>query len=361
MLLIGVPGPELTSDFAKAVRRCNPAGFILFTRNIRSPEQFRKLLDDLRDLSRDQPILTSDQEGGRVSRLREIGNEPPSAWELFQTGRPDLALQHGRLTAQLMRLFGLNLDLCPVLDICFDPDADNSLRNRCYGNDAPSTIAFAAAFQTGLREGGILSCGKHFPGYSRAQVDPHHELPSVALERRELEEHEFKVFRHFSAGPDAADSMMIGHAHYPALDSERIPTSLSHRVVTGVLRGELGFKGLIMTDDLDMGAVIEELGFEDTILRAVHAGNDLLMICHRLEMAEQAARILDGLTARDRDGAMERLEAFRSRLQPPAGWNAAAHTEIDEEIRALRVAALGEERAAARSPEDGKRSPVEIY
>jgi beta-N-acetylhexosaminidase len=133
LLLVGVPGPELDSETARLFRRAQPGGYILFGRNIRSATQLRKLIDDLRDLSQVEPIVTIDQEGGRVSRLKLIGNEPPNAQQL--RGKADLALirEHGRLTGELLRLFGFNLDLCPVLDISFHEDADNSLRGRCYG------------------------------------------------------------------------------------------------------------------------------------------------------------------------------------------------------------------------------------
>src|SRR5438552_6702965 len=135
LILTGVPGHELDSKTAAMFRRVQPSGFILFGRNIESAAQLRKLIDDLRDLSQVEPIITIDQEGGRVSRLREIGNEPPNAQQLRQKGDAELVRRHGRITGRLLRIFGFNLDLCPVLDISFDDDADNSLRGRCYGTN----------------------------------------------------------------------------------------------------------------------------------------------------------------------------------------------------------------------------------
>src|SRR5437763_10533452 len=133
LLLIGVQGLELGADEAKLLRRVQPGGFILFGRNIKTPGQLRKLIDDLRSLSTIEPIITIDQEGGRVSRLRLIGNEPPHAQQLRDKGDIELIHKHGELTGDLLRLFGFNLDLCPVLDLSFDDEADNSLRGRCYG------------------------------------------------------------------------------------------------------------------------------------------------------------------------------------------------------------------------------------
>ncbi len=361
LLLTGIPGYELTPEFARACKRIQPGGYILFGRNIKSQKQLRKLIDDIRDLSAAEPIITIDQEGGRVSRLKLLGNEPPNAEQIRLTGDPALAERHGQITARLLRLFGFNLNLCPVLDICFDPSADNSLRGRCYGHDVETTIRFASAFQRGLREEGILSCGKHFPGYSRANVDPHHALPVVDLSREEIEHNELAVFRHFATGADAVDSMMIGHAFYPSLDPEPIPTSLSSKIVDQLLRGHLGFSGLIMTDDLDMGAILNERTFEQTILGALQAGNDLLMICHRIEMVEQAATLLDRAPTALLDRALENVERFAKRLAPPRPFSEAEFTVADREVWDLRVAVLGEEKARLRSPEDGKRSPVELY
>src|ERR1700738_2350603 len=166
LLLVGVPGLEIDSQTARLFREVQPAGYILFGRNIRSASQLRKLIDDLRNLSQIEPIVTIDQEGGRVSRLKLIGNEPPNAQQLRMKGDSALIREHGRLTGELLRLFGFNLDLCPVLDISFDDDADNSLRGRCYGKTVKQVVRNAAAFNGALQEQGIASCGKHFPGYS---------------------------------------------------------------------------------------------------------------------------------------------------------------------------------------------------
>ena len=135
LLMTGVPGPVLDSQTAEVFRRIQPGAFILFGRNIESPAQLRKLVDDLRDLSKIEPIITIDQEGGRVSRLKLIGNEPPNANQLRDRGDLALIERHGRITGRLLRMFGFNLDLCPVLDISFDDESDNSLKGRCYGHD----------------------------------------------------------------------------------------------------------------------------------------------------------------------------------------------------------------------------------
>src|SRR5947199_1890081 len=166
LILCGVPGKELDAASAEMFRRVQPGGFILFGRNIETAPQLRKLIDDLRDLSQVGPIITIDQEGGRVSRLRLIGNEPPNAQQLRDKGDIELIKQHGSITGRLLRLFGFNLDLCPVLDISFDDEADNSLRGRCYGKTVEQVIRNAAMFNSALRVAGVASCGKRFLGDS---------------------------------------------------------------------------------------------------------------------------------------------------------------------------------------------------
>src|SRR5213595_997262 len=195
LILCGVPGKELDAASAKMFRKVQPGGFILFGRNIQSASQLRKLIDDLRDLSKTEPIITIDQEGGRVSRLRLIGNEPPNAQQLRDKGDVDLIRRHGNITGRLLRLFGFNLDLCPVLDISFNDDAENSLRGRCYGKTVAQVVRNASAFNEAMREQGIASCGKHFPGYSAATSDAHYQLPRINRTREELDQNELAVFR----------------------------------------------------------------------------------------------------------------------------------------------------------------------
>jgi beta-N-acetylhexosaminidase len=358
LILTGVPGPELDGETAALFRRVQPGGFIIFGRNIQSAVQLRKLIDDLRDVSEIEPIITIDQEGGRVSRLRLIGHEPPNAQQLRDKGDESLVRQHGDITGRLLRLFGFNLDLCPVLDISFDDDADNSLRGRCYGKSVEQVVRLAGAFNDALRGQGIMSCGKHFPGYSAATIDAHHDLPVIKRTRAELDAQELAVFRQFMK---RVDSMMVCHGWYPHLEAETTPASLSHRVITELLREDFGFRGLIMTDDLDMGAILNEYGLEETIGLAIGAGNDLAMICHRVPAIEDALGYLQKLPAEELDCALANVARFKKKLAEPDDFSESTFRDINDEIWNLRVAVLGKEMAAERSPEDGKRSPVEMY
>lgn len=369
LILTGVPGTELDSETAALFRRIQPGAFILFGRNIQSAQQLRTLIDALRDLSEIEPIITIDQEGGRVSRLRLIGTEPPSAQQLRDRNKIDLVRLHGETTGQLLRLFGFNLDLCPVLDISFDDEADNSLRGRCYGKNVEQVIQFAGAFNEAMRGKGILSCGKHFPGYSAATIDAHHDLPTIDRSRKQLEAQELAVFRAFVGRDNGAaagvrglvDSMMICHGWYPCFNAAKRPASLSREVITDLLRDDLRFDGLIMTDDLDMGAILNEYGLEETIRLALEAGNDLAMICHRVPSIEQVHRTLATLPRGQIDRALANVAKFKSKLAAPTAFSEKSFQEINQRIWDLRVKVLGEEEAAKRSAEDGKRSPVEMY
>jgi len=383
LLLTGIPSTELDSTTAARLKQLQPGGFILFGRNIESADQVRKLCDDLRGLSEIEPIITIDQEGGRVSRtryigqaltpaeqeraasdaafrFRHVGQEPPNAQSLRIKGDRELIKRHGKLTGQILRLFGINLDLCPVLDISYDDNADNSLKGRCYGTDAQQVVDYAGTFNRAMRKEGVLSCAKHFPGYGPAECDPHEFLPIIGKSREALEREELLPYR---ALMPELDSVMVCHANYRAYDphNERWPASLSHNIVQHLLRDQLGFEGLAMTDDLDMGAILNEVTFEQAIQEAVKAGNDMVMICHRLEMVEEAKRHLEGLPDPVVHDALVRIEKLKKRLVPPSKFSLDRFAEINEAIWQLRVDTLGEERAQVLSVEDGKRSPVELY
>src|SRR5262245_28782223 len=313
LIMTGVPGIELDRETASLFRRVQPGAFILFGRNLESATQLRKLIDDLRDLSEIEPIITVDQEGGRVSRLRLIGNEPPNAQQLRNKNDIDLIRRHGDITGRLLRLFGFNLDLCPVLDISFDDDAENSLRGRCYGKNVEQVVRNAGAFNEAMREQGIASCGKHFPGYSAASSDAHYQLPRIDRTRQDLDQNELAVFRKFIGRggspnrPQAigvnrpyleegiVDSIMICHGWYPCFEPQRVPATLSRRVVTELLLDDLGFDGLVMTDDLDMGAILTAYRLDETIRLAIDAGNDIVMLCHRIPEIETVRGILGTL------------------------------------------------------------------
>src|SRR6266699_381656 len=357
LIMTGVPGKELDAKTARLFRRVQPGAYILFGRNLESGTQLRKLIDDLRDLSEIEPIITIDQEGGRVSRLRRIGNEPPNAQQLRDKNDIDLIRRHGEITGRLLRLFGFNVDLCPVLDISFNDDAENSLHGRCYGKDVEQVVRNAGAFNEAMRGQGIASCGKHFPGYSAATSDAHFQLPRIDRSREELDLNELAVFRRFVGD---VDSMMICHAWYPCFEPQPTPATVSHRIVTELLRNEFGFDVLIMTDDLDMGAILSAYRLDDTIRLCLEAGNDIMMLCHRVPEIETVHRILGALPSDQIERAQQHVGNFKKNLSPPQKFSESAFQEINTEIADLRIAVIGEEKAG-RLVTERQISPVERF
>jgi beta-N-acetylhexosaminidase len=357
LIMTGVPGKELDPETARLFRRVQPGAYILFGRNLESATQLRKLIDDLRDLSDIDPIITIDQEGGRVSRLRLIGNEPPSAQQLRDKNDLDLIRRHGDITGRLLRLFGFNLDLCPVLDISFNDDAENSLRGRCYGKSIEQVVRNAGAFNEAMRGQGIASCGKHFPGYSAASSDAHYQLPRIDRTREELDQNELAVFRQFV---DQVDSVMVCHGWYPCFDAKPTPATLSRRIVTELLRNEFGFGGLVMTDDLDMGAILTGYRLNDTIRLSVQAGNDVVMLCHRVPEIQTVHTILSELPSDQIERAQRHIGEVKKNLAPAYEFSESAFQQINDEIAELRTAALGEEKSEKSVPER-QISPVERF
>jgi beta-N-acetylhexosaminidase len=357
LIMTGVPGKELDAETARLFRRVQPGAYIIFGRNLASATQLRKLIDDLRDLSDIEPIITIDQEGGRVSRLRRIGNEPPNAQQLRDKNDIDLIRRHGDITGRLLRLFGFNLDLCPVLDISFNDGAENSLHGRCYGKDVQQVVRNAGAFNQAMRGQGIASCGKHFPGYSAATSDAHFQLPRIDRTREELDHNELAVFRGFVRD---VDSMMICHGWYPCFESEPTPATVSRRIVTELLRDEFGFDGLIMTDDLDMGAILTGYRLDDTIRLCLEAGNDIMMLCHRVPEIETVHRILGTLPSDQIEHAQQHIGDFKKNLSPAQKFSESAFQGINREIADLRTAVVGEEEAGTVVTER-QISPVERF
>jgi len=357
LIMTGVPGKELSAETARLFRRVQPGAYILFGRNIESATQLRKLIDDLRDLSDIEPIITIDQEGGRVSRLRLIGNEPPNAQQLRDKNDIDLIRRHGDITGRLLRLFGFNLDLCPVLDISFNDDAENSLYGRCYGKTVEQVVRNAGAFNEAMRRQGIASCGKHFPGYSAATSDAHYQLPRIDRSREELDQNELAVFEQIVSN---VDSMMICHGWYPCFEPQPKPATVSRRIVTELLRNEFGFDGLVMTDDLDMGAILIGYRLDETIRLTVDAGNDIVMLCHRVPEIETVHRILGTLPSDQIERAQKKIRDFKKNLSPPYKFSESAFHEINREIADLRAAVVGEE-YAGRIVSERQISPVERF
>lgn len=331
VLLVGLPGPDLDRPSAERLARLRPAGVILFARNLVSPARAVALLAALRQALPTPAWFAIDQEGGRVSRLEPWIGPTPRAAALARAGE-QATRDFGRATAHALRALGLNFDFAPVVDVCA-PDATNGIGDRSFGTDPRRVVDLAAAFLDGLQAEGVAGCLKHFPGLGATRVDSHVELPVAAGDRRRAREVDLVPFRALAAG---AAAVMVGHGHHPALDATAgLPASLSEPIVEGLLRGEIGFQGLVVSDDMEMGAVAPlDVGGE-AAWRSMRAGCDLLLYCADLERAE-AARCRLAAAAREDRAFHDRLLAAAARVE-----SAAARWPVAPEPRA----ALDEARA----------------
>jgi beta-N-acetylhexosaminidase len=347
LLLLGVKGTELEAQEAALFRKLQPAGFILFTRNITSPEQVRKLTDDLRELCMDEPILGIDQEGGRVTRTAGIAPACPSASAFAAKPETEQIARAGEATAELLRMLGLNLNFAPVLDLDHFPGLQNALRQRCWGRDSQDVINRAGMWNRWTRKRGMLGCGKHFPACGRAMSDPHEDLPFSDATKDEMMAED--IIPYTALMPEL-DSVMLAHVMFPKLDAE-FPASLSRKIVTGWLRDQLGFdRHLVMTDDLDMGAIRNRYGRGEDVKLAISAGNDLAMICHRMDTAEVAAKAIAELPIGVRDDAQARIARFRKKMSAPLDFTQGKWDAVCEKIVAIREVIpepeAGDERSA---------------
>ncbi len=291
MLLFGWQGetPEKSrrvSAHAKAlIADLAVGGVILMGRNVGPPEQTQATIAELQTRARDKglpPLFVAvDQEGGRVQRLGppDYAARPP-AREIGLTNDPDQARKAARAIGEELRDLGFNWDFAPVLDVNNNP-RNPVIGNRSYGDEPQLVAEMGAAATRGFQEdAGILACGKHFPGHGDTEVDSHHALTRISHERARLDAVELVPFR--AAIEAGLGAMMTSHILFPALDPD-LPATLSPTLLTGLLRGELGFDGLIITDDLEMKGVADGWGAPEAAVRAVLAGADILLCCHTKE------------------------------------------------------------------------------
>lgn len=304
---VGLPGPELDRGVEALARDLQPAVFVLFTRNLRSAAQTTDLVAGLREVVGRPVSLAVDQEGGRVSRLRDLWPdlELPTPARLG-AGEPGTTRALAEAIGKVLRSLNLDWDLAPVVDLD-RPDRANAIGDRSFGTDPDRVVEHAGAFLEGLRAAGVRGCLKHFPGLGPTTQDTHQELAVCDkapddLWREDLTPYHRLIHR--------SESVMVGHAAYPAIDGRPgRPASQSPELVRGWLRERLGFEGLVVTDDLEMGAVRKADDGENA-RRSLVAGCDLLLFCSDGDRARRARdRLADELRA-DRLPAARILEAF---------------------------------------------------
>lgn len=277
LFLVGFRGTDVTPKLADWLATYRPAGFILFSRNLESPEQIARLTASLQIYADDHPFLIAiDQEGGRVSRLPSSFTIFPPAARIGVCQDPDLAYQAAAATAKELRAVGINMNMAPVLDVNTNP-SNPIIGDRAFAHHPDLVRTMGVATMAGLQDHGVIACGKHFPGHGDTTADSHVELPTVTASRARLESVELPPF-HDAINRGIA-SLMTAHVRYTALDADQ-PATVSPSIVTGLLRETLGFTGVILTDDLEMQAIGDHSSIEEAAVNALKAGCDLLVICH---------------------------------------------------------------------------------
>lgn len=355
-LFVGIPGPTVDAETRDLLREVQPGGVVLFARNLESPRQVAELNAAVRANLKIPPLVSIDQEGGPVDRLAKIGERMPSPSDIRAADDAALAGRFGALTAEVLRALGFNMNFAPMIDLEVHPDADNALKGRYFGANTAEIMRFAGAYLESLLQGGVVAVGKHFPGLGDSTVDSHKSLPTVERSGEVMRANDLRPYLELTTRINSRLSVvMVAHAYYPAFDGgDRVPASLSPNVVTTLLRDELDFRGLAISDDMEMGAILELGDFSDSCVRAIEAGNDMLLVCQTVERVREAHRALVAAAesgrispARRRRG-LDRIARVKSGTSQPTQFNEATYARLQE-----RVAAFAQQVAASRAHAPG--------
>jgi beta-N-acetylhexosaminidase len=315
LLIVGFNGTEMTARLSSLLTRLQPAGVILFARNIKSAEQTWRLLRDCGKCVSTPLFTCVDLEGGSVDRFRDVLGPTPSAAEVFATGDRKLFRAHGRMIGENCCALGFNIDFAPVLDLASDASR-KVMGSRAVSENPRKTVAYARDFLAGLRTANVLACGKHFPGLGEGKLDSHHELPVIEKSLKKFWAEDLVPYRMLRRQLPA---VMISHAAYPQVTHDQTPASLSKIWITDILRKRIGFRNLIVSDDLEMGGVLSAAPVGQAAVEHIRAGGDLCLICHREDYITQAYEELiltakrDAKFARQVEDAATRVLAFKKK------------------------------------------------
>jgi beta-N-acetylhexosaminidase len=307
LLIIGFDGAGMTPQLRSLISRIQPAGVILFARNITSGEQTHKLLRDCQALVATPLFLSLDLEGGKVDRLRNVVGPAPAPADVFATGNPRLFRKHGRVIGDNCRALGFNTDFAPTLDLAFEASR-SVMSSRAVSQDPKQTVLYAREFLRGLRDAGVIGGGKHFPGLGEGNLDSHFDLPVIEKSFKKLWAEDIAPYRALRRD---LPFVMVSHAAYPAITKNNTPASLSKKWITDILRKKLGYRGLIVSDDLEMGGVQAALPTPQAAVEHIRAGGDIALICHKEEFVAGAFEALLSEAGRDRRFARRVAESAR--------------------------------------------------
>ena len=338
-LSVGFDGPVIPAEYEKLVKDYKIGNVVLFKRNVQSYAQLRDLCQSLTRLILNEtghvPFIMSDEECGGVSRIGHIAAPTPCAMATGATGDTENAYRLGRITGDELRACGINMAIGPVLDCYSNPD-NIVIGNRSFGADPQQVAAFGLAYKQGLEDAGVFPCAKHFPGHGDTAVDSHLAVPVVEKSEEAFRKTELVSFK---AAIDAGiEAIMTAHVMLPAVDPARVPSTVSKKIMTGLLRDELGFEGLLLTDGMEMNAVMNLYGIEDACRRALDAGCDICLVCHS---AEQAASTMEYLGKAVENGTLDRAVIeeraarvlyWKEKIKPPKGTAADFGSEAQRAV-----------------------------
>lgn len=296
LLIIGFEGTEVSPQFNSLLTEIQPSGVILFARNIVAPEQTWRLLKDCRTRVK-QPMFTCvDLEGGRVDRFRSTIGPSPSAADVFYTADRKLFRRHGQMIGKCCRALGFNTNFAPVIDLALDPSR-TVMSSRAVSADPKQVVIYAREFLAGLRKAGVVGAGKHFPGLGEANLDTHHALPIVNKSWEKLWEEDIYPYR---AMRRDLPMVLVGHATYSLVTDDGSPASLSKKWITDVLWKKVGYRGLIVSDDLEMGGVLAAGPIDQAAVEHIRAGGDICLICKEQDFVTRAYEAMVKEAERDK-------------------------------------------------------------
>jgi beta-N-acetylhexosaminidase len=310
LMVVGLAARELSGLERAWLQLVRPAGVILFRRNIECAAQTRALLHEATSLCASHSFRCVDMEGGTVDRLRNALAPMPAAQSVAlaaqQRGKSALPREHGELIARASKAFGFNTTLAPVLDLAL-PASAGVMGTRAVADTAEGVIAYARPFLAGLGAHGMAGCAKHFPGLGGGMLDSHLETPTILRTLRELQSEDMVPYRELR---NDLPMVMVNHAAYPNTPEKKKPASASSYWITTVLRKQLGYRGIVFSDDLEMGGILKFLPIEEAAIAAIHAGMDMIEICHSPELILRAYEAL--LREAERSAAFRTLITQRA-------------------------------------------------
>jgi len=279
LLIVGVESTSLSALEIAWLSSLQPSGIILFRRNIEAAAQIHAMWRQAAPALTQPYFRCVDLEGGTVDRLRDLVGPTPSAAEVAATRHPATIRTSGALIGRMLHALGFNLDLAPVMDLAL-PVSREVMGTRVISADPANVIAYAREFIAGLQQHNVLACGKHFPGLGGGTLDSHHATPSISRTWEQMWKQDLEPYRVLGA---ALPLVMVNHAAYPAIEKPPRPASLSHFWIQEILREKLRYRGLVISDDMEMGGVLNHTSAESAAIEAIAAGTDLLEICHRAD------------------------------------------------------------------------------